>query len=86
MNKFRVGVRGGGGGVSHGWKLLGHKLQYLQSVLPLAGIFPCSKEILVHARNLQGNEMHKEMARKNTKIKGIARISVTYTSLKFKTT
>ena len=41
-----------------------------QSVLPLARIFPCSKEILVLARNLQGNEMHKEMARKNTKIKG----------------
>jgi hypothetical protein len=41
-----------------------------KSVLPLARIFPCSKEILVHARNLQGNEMHKEMARKNTKIKG----------------
>jgi hypothetical protein len=39
-------------------------------VLPLARIFPCSKEILVLARNLQGNEMHKEMARKNTKIKG----------------
>jgi hypothetical protein len=36
-------------------------------VLPLARIFPCSKEILVLARNLQGNEMHKEMARKNSK-------------------
>jgi hypothetical protein len=41
-----------------------------QPVLPLARIFPCSKEILVLAGNLQGNEMHKEMARKNTKIKG----------------
>jgi hypothetical protein len=43
-------------------------------VLPLARIFPCRKEILVLAnvlaRNLQGNEMRKEMARKNTKIKG----------------
>jgi hypothetical protein len=42
----------------------------LSRVLPLARIFPCSKEILVLARNLQGNEIYKEMARKNTKIKG----------------
>jgi hypothetical protein len=32
--------------------------------------FPCSKEILVLARNLQGNKIYKEMARKYTKIKG----------------
>ena len=44
-------------------------LRRIRPVLPLARIFPCSKEILVLARNLQGNEMHKEMARKNTKIK-----------------
>jgi hypothetical protein len=31
-------------------------------VLPLARIFPCSKEILVLARNLQGNEFYKEMS------------------------
>jgi hypothetical protein len=42
----------------------------LYSVLPLTMIFPCSKEILVLARNLQGNKIYKEMARKNTKIKG----------------
>jgi hypothetical protein len=40
------------------------------TVLPLTRIFPCSKEILVLARNLQGNKIYKEMARKNTKIKG----------------
>ena len=39
-------------------------------VLPLTRIFPRSKEILVLARNLQGNKIYKEMARKNTKIKG----------------
>jgi hypothetical protein len=39
-------------------------------VLALARIFSCSKEILVLARNLQGIESYKEMARKNTKIKG----------------
>ena len=38
------------------------------AVLPLARIFPCSKEILVLARNLQGNEIYKEMARKNKEI------------------
>jgi hypothetical protein len=42
----------------------------INSVLPLTRIFPCSKEILVLARNLQGNKIYKEMARKNTKIKG----------------
>jgi hypothetical protein len=31
-------------------------------VLPLTRIFPCSKEILVLARNLQGNKIYKEMA------------------------
>jgi hypothetical protein len=41
-----------------------------RTVLPLTRIFPCSKEILVLARNLQGNKIYKEMARKNTKIKG----------------
>jgi hypothetical protein len=41
----------------------------LFSVLPLTRIFPCSKEILVLARNLQENKIYKEMARKNTKIK-----------------
>jgi hypothetical protein len=41
-----------------------------QPVLPLTRIFPCSKEISVFARNLQGNKIYKEMARKNTKIKG----------------
>jgi TRAP-type mannitol/chloroaromatic compound transport system substrate-binding protein len=56
-------------------------------VLPLTRIFPCSKEILVLARNLiQGNKIYKEMARKNKKLKEIARISVTYTSYKYKTT
>jgi hypothetical protein len=39
-------------------------------VLPLARIFPCSKKILVLARNMQENEFYKEMARKNTKLKG----------------
>jgi hypothetical protein len=64
----------------------------MYSVLPLARIFPCSKEILVLARNLQGNEMHKEMKctrkwqGKIEKLKEIARISVTYTSFKSKTT
>jgi hypothetical protein len=38
-------------------------------VLPLTRIFPYSKEILVLARNLQGNKIYKEMARKNTKLK-----------------
>jgi TRAP-type mannitol/chloroaromatic compound transport system substrate-binding protein len=56
-------------------------------VLPLTRIFPCSKEIVVLARNLiQGNKIYKEMARKNKKFKEIARISVTYTSYKYKTT
>jgi hypothetical protein len=41
----------------------------LQSVLPLTRIFPCSKEILVLARNLQGNKIYKEMARKIQKLK-----------------
>jgi hypothetical protein len=51
-------------------KLDGICCSLLLAVLPLARIFPCSKEILVLARNLQGNEIYKEMARKNTKIKG----------------
>ena len=42
----------------------------LDAVLPLTRIFPCSKKILVLARNLQGNKIYKEMARKNTQIKG----------------
>jgi hypothetical protein len=51
-------------------------------VLPLTRIFLCSKEILVLARNLQGKEIYKEMARKLIqKLKEIARISVTYTTL-----
>jgi hypothetical protein len=41
-----------------------------RAVLPLARTFPCSKEILALVRNLQENQMHKEMARKNAKIKG----------------
>jgi hypothetical protein len=40
------------------------------AVLPLRRIFPCRKEILVLARNLQGNKIYKEIARKNKKIKG----------------
>jgi hypothetical protein len=40
-------------------------------VIPLTRIFPCSKEILVLGRNLQGNKIYKEMARKNTKIKPV---------------
>jgi hypothetical protein len=51
-------------------------------VLPLTRIFPCSKEVLVLARNLQGNKIYKEMARKIHKLKEIARISVTYTNYK----
>jgi hypothetical protein len=43
-------------------------------VLPLARIFPCSKEILVLARNLQGNGFHNE---KILKLREIARISKT---------
>jgi hypothetical protein len=42
----------------------------LNSAFPLARIFPCRKEILVQARKMQGNVFYKEMARKNTKIKG----------------
>jgi hypothetical protein len=54
----------------------------LRPVLPLTRIFLCSKEILVLARNLQGKEIYKEMARKLIqKLKEIARISVTYTTL-----
>jgi hypothetical protein len=44
--------------------------QEVYTVLPLTRIFPCSKEILILARNLQGNKIYKEMARKNTKMKG----------------
>jgi hypothetical protein len=51
-------------------------------VFPLARMFPCSKELLVLARNLQGNKIYKEMARKNTRIKGNCKDSVTYTSCK----
>jgi hypothetical protein len=58
----------------------------MAAVLPLARIFPCSKEILVHARNLQGNECTRKWQGKIQKLKEIARISVTYTSFKFKTT
>jgi hypothetical protein len=55
-------------------------------VLPLTRIFPCSKEILVLARNLQGNKIYKEMEGKIQKLKEIARISATNTSYKSKTT
>ena len=40
----------------------------LQAVL--ARIFPCHKEILALARKMQGNKFHKEIARKNSHLKG----------------
>ena len=40
------------------------------TVLPLARIFPCHKEILALARKMQGNKFHKEIARKNSHLKG----------------
>jgi hypothetical protein len=39
-------------------------------VLPLARIFPCHKEIQALARKMQGNKFHKEIARKNSHVKG----------------
>jgi hypothetical protein len=51
-------------------KVLEFIQKHVDAVLPLTRIFPCNKEILVLARNLQGNKIYKEMARKNTKIKG----------------
>ena len=61
---------GGGGRVGEG--VVGVVLARAAAtpVLPLTRIFPCSKEILVLARNLQGNKIYKEMARENTQIKG----------------
>jgi hypothetical protein len=55
-------------------------------VLPVTRIFPCSKEIRALARNLQENKIYKEMATKIQKLMEIARIYVTYTSYKCKTT
>jgi uncharacterized protein with ACT and thioredoxin-like domain len=55
-------------------------------VLPLTRIFLYSKEILVLARNLQGNKITRKWQGKIQKLKEIARISVTYTSYKSKTT
>jgi hypothetical protein len=56
-------------------------------VLPLARIFPCSKEILVLARGIcKEMSFTRKWQGKIQKLKEIARISVTYTSYKSKIT